>query len=597
MGGLGRCMGRLRTVDASYRDNAGRGARLSFDVPEHQSQRPDKSPPNVVHQPPHTPHLSPDISQKLRRAVSPVEQLRHKPNWIVEEYIGQQNIELFLPRLRGLGGYHVVPVDHIRLNVFTPDRFEDHTRCEGLLEDFGPWRGRNHQHLERSGPGFLQHLGLVEQPQWPPGSQKRLIVMVHHHGIREDPAAPQHLKCLDRFVNGLALLNQCAGHVFHAQPQCANARLSHRAQVVFHADRIVHGNLRGDPGPLTERTTVDFRPRQRFDDIERPFLVVEKIVIGPEENSQPVFFVQPADFISDSLAALCAVLALVVRRNRTVMAAELTAQRHHYRAYRAESVNAVNRNRLRSERGLSAGRLEKLITIDRVDLFVEIAAQPLNACINKLLRDLPFRTERIDQPRNLVEHPAVLRPKEGRSQRFGSGAKGQEHLQQLQGNVFLAGDYHVSAPGVGGVRAEQLPRVVDAEGPAGDDQRPMVRGDLADVAKHILAGGGVEAHAGDHEDVGNSPIQPHPRRAEVAIPLLKNDAGFVEPGLVHVRPDCARPGRNHQHIRDDERQHPSPVVERTSDDRRDVVPARYPLEATANISQLARFQQFIADGA
>jgi hypothetical protein len=133
--------------------------------------------------------------------------------------------------------------------------------------------------------------------------------------------------------------------------------------------------------------------------------------------------------------------------------------------------------------------------------------------------------------------------------------------------------------------------------PAGDDQRAAGRVDPPGVADHGHAPLGVQAHARHHEQVRDPPVQPHPGRAEVPVPLLQDDPGLVEPGVDHGRPDPPDAGRGHAGVGVDEREHPGAVVERAGDHGRQVVGRGDPPEPGAEGGQLARPEQFVPAGA
>src|SRR5205814_1836851 len=103
-------------------------------------------------------------------------------------------------------------------------------------------------------------------------------------------------------------------------------------------------------GLTAEGDAADLGAGERLDDLQRAGLVVEEVVIGPEEIAEAILGVEPAHLLGDAPGALDAVLALVVGGDRAVLAGELAAEREDERADRAEPPDARGGDGLPGER-------------------------------------------------------------------------------------------------------------------------------------------------------------------------------------------------------------------------------------------------------
>ena len=256
-------------------------------------------------------------------------------------------------------------------------------------------------------------------------------------------------------------------------------------------------------------------------------------------------------------------------------------------------VNSVRRDGQRCQGGESAGRFEKAISQDRVRQLIEITHQTLDARIDQFIRYAVTLAVCVDQARDSVEQSAVAGADKRRPHRLVARANGKQHFKQIQKDILLTGDGHVRTPGIGRVGAEDVPWLINDLWPAGNDQRPVSRIDPAGVLNQGLALGRINLHAGDHEDVGDSPVQAHLRRAKLLVPLLENDPGFGESGVDHGRADSPNAGRNHANVGEDERQHSRAIIEGAGDHSRQVVLGRDAPQAQADAGQFARLQQLI----
>lgn len=173
-------------------------------------------------------------------------------------------------------------------------------------------------------------------------------------------------------------------------------------------------------------------------------------------------------------------------------------------------------------------------------------------------------------------------------------AVSQQNLQQAQQHKLFTGDGHIRAPGIVRIAAEDTPRLVADLGAARDDERAVCRIDRANIAKHGLARRSVNLHAGDHKEVGHATIEPHLRGAEVAIPLLEDNAGFAEANVRHSRTDGANARWRHAQVGVYERQHAGAVIEGAGDHAGQIMACGQAAQALTQGQEFAGPQQFIA---
>ena len=166
-------------------------------------------------------------------------------------------------------------------------------------------------------------------------------------------------------------------------------------------------------------------------------------------------------------------------------------------------------------------------------------------------------------------------------------------FEETEQDEFLAGHDDVGAAWPRGIRTEEFVRLVHGMRPPGDDQRAVFGIDPMGVADHVHATLGMQAHARDHEHVGDPAVEPHLRRPEIAVPLLQDDPGLVEPGVHHGRADRPDTGGDHPRVGQDERQHTRAMIEGAGDHRGKVVLLPAEPQALPQARQLARLEQFV----
>ena len=203
-------------VDGPHGDLAAGRVRAAFDRAHHQPQTPNERSAGRLGQTPHAEDLERHVLG-LEAVALAKEQVQHSQR-VVEPQVGQQDVELFSPRPAVQRGDDVVAVDQDRIDPPAAHTVVDHSGGIGRDVKFRPRRRRDHQHLQAGGPGGLQHPHLVEQPAFPVARHESLLVMVHHHRHRHNAAFSQQLERLGRLVGRLALSDELAGHILHADP-------------------------------------------------------------------------------------------------------------------------------------------------------------------------------------------------------------------------------------------------------------------------------------------------------------------------------------------------------------------------------------------
>jgi len=129
---------------------------------------------------------------------------------------------------------------------------------------------------------------------------------------------------------------------------------------------------------------------------------------------------------------------------------------------------------------------------------------------------------------------------------------------------------------------------------AGDDKRALGGVDPVGVANQIHALLGMQAHARDHEQVGDPAVKLHSRGLKIAVPLLQHNPGLVESSIYHGRPDGPDTGGYHSRVGEDERQHPRTMIESAGDHGTQVVLPRAHPQALTYACQFTGFEQFVA---
>ena len=321
---------------------------------------------------------------------------------------------------------------------------------------------------------------------------------------------------------------------------------------------------------------------------------LKKLSSVPKKIAQAVLLVEAPHLVGDPVAALDAMLPLVVGGDRAVGTGELAAEGQDERTDGTALSHPIGRQRPRAERGVPARRLQEPVAEHRVGQFVQIAQQALDAGVDQFLGDAVLAAARIDQAGNAVERPAVARAKNAEridSPRPRIDSTTSSRLSRTYSSPVTTTS---ALPGPQWIGAEKIIGLVDGVRTAGDDQRAVRGVDPPGVADHLHAPLGVHAHARDHEQVGDPAVEPHPRGPEIAVPLLQDDAGLVEPGIDHGRADRPHAGGHHSRVGEDERQHPRAMIEGAGDHRRQIVFLRANPQALAQARQFARFEQFVA---
>ena len=131
---------------------------------------------------------------------------------------------------------------------------------------------------------------------------------------------------------------------------------------------------------------------------------------------------------------------------------------------------------------------------------------------------------------------------------------------------------------------------------AGYDQRAMGWIDPPGIANEIHAAIGVQAHAGDHEQVRNSAIEAHARWAKVFVPLLKDDAGFLKAAIDHGRANGPHAGGGHSGVGKDKGKHSRAVIEGAGNDRDKIVFGRNLPQPLADTLEFPRPQKLVSAG-
>ena len=228
---------------------------------------------------------------------------------------------------------------------------------------------------------------------------------------------------------------------------------------------------------------------------------------------------------------------------------------------------------------------------------IKIGHEALDTRIDQLLGHPVAFAPCVHQTGDMVQRSAVACAKKRRPHRFSIGADAEEQFKQTEQHILLARHGDVRTDRVCRVSTEDLIWLVDGFGAAGNDQRSVIRIDPLSIADQLHARLGVQAHARNHEHVGDSSVEPHPRRTKISVPLLKDDSGLLESGVDHGRADGPDACGRHTCVGEDKRQHPCAMVERTGDHHRQVVLRCKLPQALAQTDQLARPERFVTASA
>lgn len=104
----------------------------------------------------------------------------------------------------------------------------------------------------------------------------------------------------------------------------------------------------------------------------------------------------------------------------------------------------------------------------------------------------------------------------------------------------------------------------------------------------------MQPHRGDEEEVRHAAVQLHPGGVEMAVPVLQDDAGFVEARIEQGRRHRPHAGGDHAHVGEDERQDARAMIERTGDHGRQVVLRGDAPQASADVRQFTRSKRLVA---
>lgn len=203
-------------------------------------------------------------------------------------------------------------------------------------------------------------------------------------------------------VSTLALFDQRPGHIFYAQPQSPEARLSHDRQMLFDCQGVMDRGF-GSPADLAVRARSGrYVSRQGFGDVQCPLPVVEEVVIRTEEETDTVVVVDALHFVTDPLTALHAVLPLIIGGDRTIGAAKFASQGHNQRCNPTVFADLARRQRVWAQCSTVARRFQKPISQGWMRQLVQIAQKTLDSCIDQFLGHTRGAVSRIDQSRNGV---------------------------------------------------------------------------------------------------------------------------------------------------------------------------------------------------
>ena len=308
------------------------------------------------------------------------------------------------------------------------------------------------------------------------------------------------LSTLWPFLTSVAVMSSTPSH------RAPAAGIVNERQVLLHLQRVVHGDLRAPADPLAQRTPSNSARASVSTMSQRARLVVEEVVVGAEEMTAGRIPCSGGRISSAMRAGLLsAVLPLVVGGNGAVRAVELAAEGQHERADRAvacepdrpaarAALSVARRPGGSSRRYPSTGCGSSSRSPTSRCMPVSISSSAGHS-IGRRGRT-PGRGRRRAAPPSRARMNAERIDSPGRADR-------QQHLEQAQQHVLLAGDRDVSAARLGRVGAEKTVGLVDRMRTAGDDQRAVGRVDPPGVANQLHALLGVQAHARDHEQVGH----------------------------------------------------------------------------------------------
>src|SRR5712692_5257050 len=140
-------------------------------------------------------------------------------------------------------------------------------------------------------------------------------------------------------------------------------------------------------------------------------------------------------------------------------------------------------------------------------------------------------------------------------------AEFHDAVQQLQGDKFFAGHYHIGIILAIGPSAEEIPRLVDGLGSARQDQRPGTAKSVS-VGDDLVGAGTMNLHAGDEQHLRQLAVEPGLARLKMTIPLAQDNSSLGESGFVQSSRDGARTRGQQTSISEKERPKTSAIIKR-----------------------------------
>ena len=228
-------------------------------------------------------------------------------------------------------------------------------------------------------------------------------------------------------------------------------------------------------------------------------------------------------------------------------------------------------------------RLEQPHGVQRQRQLVEVLNQPLHAGVDQVLGRAIGRVGPVDQSGDVFQQPALAGPLKGRAHRIAGPLHLDNSVQEFQEHVLLARDDHIGAFAAVGRKPEEVPRLVNGLGAAGQDQRPVIA-QLPRVADQPAGRRAVDLHGGDHEDLRRLAVETCRAGPDIGVPLLQHQANVLEARGIQRGAHRPRGAGNERLVDKHERPQPRPRIEGVDEEDRGVAS----LNATPNLGlQLA----------
>ena len=164
--------------------------------------------------------------------------------------------------------------------------------------------------------------------------------------------------------------------------------------------------------------------------------------------------------------------------------------------------------------------LVQAIGVDGVRQFIEILHEALRAGVDQraaiLLARLRFVPvmRAIHQTENVVQESGAAQAMEGLARMLVLSAGFHDAIEQLQQHEFFAGAGHIGVVGLPlMLEVEEVPRLVNRLGAAGNDQRPLVAEFVA-VGDQFISASAVNLHRRNEQDLRRHTIKAHFAGAE-----------------------------------------------------------------------------------